>query len=189
MELQRWKIEEEKKLEEARISEEAAMTMVEMEKEKCRAAMKAAEASHRIAALEAQKRMNAERKSETEAVHRKKADDTFGHGSAARYRRYTIEEIEEATKNFSDSLKIGEGGYGPVFKCELDHTQVAIKVLKSDAAQGRAQFQQEVCMTHFMIQSFYIISSHLHSLIQLVLLTICMSMTLIGFYGASRLKC
>lgn len=61
-----------------------------------------------------------------------------------RYRRYTIEEIEEATENFADSRKIGEGGYGPVYKCYLDHTPVAIKVLSPDAAQGMSQFQQEV---------------------------------------------
>lgn len=70
--------------------------------------------------------------------------DSFLHGPA-RYRRYSIEEIEEATKYFSNSLKIGEGGYGPVYRAELDHTAVAIKVLKPDAAQGRSQFQQEVC--------------------------------------------
>lgn len=61
-----------------------------------------------------------------------------------RYRRYTIEEIEIATNNFSSALKIGEGGYGPVYKCTLDHTLVAIKVLRPDAAQGESQFQQEV---------------------------------------------
>ncbi|GAB2215826.1 hypothetical protein Droror1_Dr00020229, partial [Drosera rotundifolia] len=54
-----------------------------------------------------------------------------------------IEEIEIATHYFSESLKIGEGGYGPVYKCTLDHTQVAIKVLRPDAAQGQSQFQQE----------------------------------------------
>ncbi|MCI33652.1 U-box domain-containing protein 52-like, partial [Trifolium medium] len=61
-----------------------------------------------------------------------------------RYRKYTIEEIEAATEFFSKSLKIGEGGYGPVFRCLLDHTPVAVKVLRPDAAQGRSQFQREV---------------------------------------------
>lgn len=71
-----------------------------------------------------------------------------------RYRRYTIDEIEVATEYFSEARKIGEGGYGPVFKCYLDHTVVAVKVLRPDAAQGREQFQQEVCM-YFMI-IFYV---------------------------------
>lgn len=60
------------------------------------------------------------------------------------YRRYTVEQIEEATEYFSDSRKIGEGGYGPVFKATLDHTPVAIKVLRPDASQGLRQFHQEV---------------------------------------------
>lgn len=49
-------------------------------------------------------------------------------------------------------MKVGEGGYGPVYKGTLDHTPVAIKVLRPDAAQGKKQFQQEVevlsCIRH-----------------------------------------
>lgn len=143
MELQRWKLEEQRKMEEARIAEEAALAIAEKEKAKAKAAMEAAEASRKIAEFEAQKRMNAEMKSMTESEHKKKTGDSLSHGPA-RYRKYSIEEIEAASNNFSNSLKIGEGGYGPVYRCELDHTQVAIKVLKPDAAQGRSQFQQEV---------------------------------------------
>ncbi|EAY74665.1 hypothetical protein OsI_02560 [Oryza sativa Indica Group] len=69
-----------------------------------------------------------------------------------RYRRYNIDDIELATERFSDELKIGEGGYGPVYRASLDHTPVAIKVLRPDAQQGRKQFQQEVevlsCIRH-----------------------------------------
>ncbi|XP_019198806.1 PREDICTED: U-box domain-containing protein 52-like [Ipomoea nil] len=69
-----------------------------------------------------------------------------------RYRKYTIEEIEEATERFAVSRKIGEGGYGPVFKCILDHTNVAVKVLRPDATQGMSQFHKEVqvlsCLRH-----------------------------------------
>lgn len=74
-----------------------------------------------------------------------KADqESDGFGMELRYRRYSIEEIEEATERFSESRKIGEGGYGPVFKCVLDHTAVAVKVLRPDAAQGMSQFHKEV---------------------------------------------
>ncbi|KAK9281026.1 hypothetical protein L1049_003918 [Liquidambar formosana] len=62
----------------------------------------------------------------------------------SRKNRSTKREIESATDFFAESRKIGEGGYGPVYKCYLDHTPVAVKVLRSDAAQGRSQFQQEV---------------------------------------------
>jgi hypothetical protein len=42
-----------RRLEEARHAEEAVLAMAEMEKTKCRAAMEAAEAAHRLADLEA----------------------------------------------------------------------------------------------------------------------------------------
>ncbi|XP_057415973.1 U-box domain-containing protein 52-like isoform X2 [Lotus japonicus] len=142
LELQRWKMDEQRKLEAARLAEETALAIAEKEKLKCQAAMEAAEASRKIAELEAQKRMNAEMKSMTESEQKNRPGDSISYG--ARYRRYTIEEIEEATNFFAGNLKIGEGGYGPVYKAELDHTQVAIKVLKPDASQGRSQFQQEV---------------------------------------------
>uniref|UniRef100_A0A453PU35 Protein kinase domain-containing protein n=1 Tax=Aegilops tauschii subsp. strangulata TaxID=200361 RepID=A0A453PU35_AEGTS len=140
-ELQRWK-EEEQRSQDGRLTEETALALIEQEKAKARAAIEAAEASQRLAELEAQKRIAAERRA-------LKGD---AGASSARYRRYTIEEIEAGTEHFSDSLKVGEGGYGPVYKGQLDHTPVAIKVLRPDAAQGKAQFQQEVevlsCIRH-----------------------------------------
>lgn len=120
------------------------MAIAEREKAKSRAAIEHAEAAQRIAELEAQKRINAEMKAIKEAEEKKKVLDSLAQ-TDVRYRKYTIEEIESATEFFSESRKIGEGGYGPVYKCNLDHTQVAIKVLRPDAAQGRSQFQQEVC--------------------------------------------
>lgn len=142
-ELQRWKLEEQQRLEEARLAEEAAMAIAEKEKAKSRAAIEAAEAAQRIAELESQKRISAEMKALKEAEEKKKALDALAQ-SDVRYRKYSIEEIEAATEFFTDTRKIGEGGYGPVYKCYLDHTPVAIKVLRPDAAQGRSQFQQEV---------------------------------------------
>uniref|UniRef100_A0A6N2MCU6 RING-type E3 ubiquitin transferase n=1 Tax=Salix viminalis TaxID=40686 RepID=A0A6N2MCU6_SALVM len=150
-ELQRWKMEEEQRFEEARLAEEAALAIAEREKAKSKAAIEAAEAAQRIAELESQKRINAEMKARREAEEKRKALDALAN-SDVRYRRYPIEEIESATDYFSESRKIGEGGYGPVYKGYLDHTSVAIKVLRPDAAQGRSQFQQEVevlcCIRH-----------------------------------------
>lgn len=136
-------MEEAQRLGEARLAEEAALATAEREKAKAKAALEAAEASQRIAKLEAQKRINAEMVAIKEAEERKKMLDTLTQ-TDLRYRKYTIEEIEAATELFSESRKIGEGGYGPVYKSYLDHTPVAIKVLRPDAAQGRSQFQQEV---------------------------------------------
>ncbi|CAL9080754.1 unnamed protein product [Musa textilis] len=150
-ELQKLKIEEARRIEELRQSEEAALALVELEKAKCKAAMEAAEAAQKIAELEARRRYNAELKARREAKERKKATESVLR-SEIHYRKYSIDEIEVATNFFSSALKVGEGGYGPVFRATLDHTQVAIKVLRPDASQGRKQFQQEVeilsCIRH-----------------------------------------
>lgn len=60
-------------------------------------------------------------------------------------RLYNPKEIAKATNNFSEDLKVGEGGYGPVYKATLNNTLVAIKILHSNVTQGLKQFQQEVC--------------------------------------------
>lgn len=132
------------------MAEEAALAIAEKEKAKSRAAIEAAEAAKRIAELEAQKRITAELKALKEGEEKRKALDALAQ-SDVRYRRYSIAEIEAATDFFAISRKIGEGGYGPVYKGHLDHTPVAIKVLRPDAAQGRSQFQQEVYMLSLYI--------------------------------------
>lgn len=150
-ELHQWKVEEARKFEEAKNAEEAALAVAEMEKAKCKAAMEAAEAAQRLAEKESQRRKLAEIKARREAEEKNRALSALAQNDI-RYRKYTIDEIEAATDKFSESMKIGEGGYGPVYKGKLDHTPVAIKVLRPDAAQGRKQFQQEVevlsCIRH-----------------------------------------
>ncbi|GLT97245.1 hypothetical protein SLE2022_148180 [Rubroshorea leprosula] len=150
-ELHQWKMDEVRRIEEARLAEEAALSIVEMEKAKAKAAIEAAAAAQRLAELEAQRRKQAEMKAKKETEEKNRALNALAHNDV-RYRKYTIEEIEEATENFAPKNKIGEGGYGPVYKGTLDHTPVAIKVLRPDAAQGMKQFQQEVeilsCIRH-----------------------------------------
>ncbi|XP_061360041.1 U-box domain-containing protein 33-like isoform X2 [Gastrolobium bilobum] len=60
------------------------------------------------------------------------------------FAEFSFSEIEEATNNFSPSLKVGEGGYGSIFKGILRHTEVAIKLLHASSLQGPMEFQQEV---------------------------------------------
>ncbi|CAA7017221.1 unnamed protein product [Microthlaspi erraticum] len=150
-ELNKWKMEESHKFERARLSEEAALAVAEMEKAKCITALEAAEKAQRMAELEGQRRKQAEMKARTESEDKDRAVSALAQNNV-RYRRYTIEEIEEATDNFGNHRKIGEGGYGPVYEGHLDHTPVAIKVLRPDAAQGKKQFDQEVevlsCIRH-----------------------------------------
>lgn len=60
---------------------------------------------------------------------------------------YSKDEIIAATDDFSDSKKIGSGGYGNVYGCILDDTPVAIKVLHdhdAEVSNGNDQFLREV---------------------------------------------
>ncbi|KAG4914560.1 hypothetical protein JHK87_052117 [Glycine soja] len=134
--------QQKKKIQEARLDQEAAMAIAEKEKARCRAAMEIVEASKKIAE-ETQRRAGAEVKALKEAEEMRKLLDNLAL-TDVRYRRYCIEEIEAATNYFSELQKIGEGGYGPVYKCYLDHTPVAVKVLRPDASQGKSQFQQDL---------------------------------------------
>ncbi|PPD98532.1 hypothetical protein GOBAR_DD04441 [Gossypium barbadense] len=150
-ELQEWKEAEERKLEEVKLSEEAAVALAEAEREKTKAAMDAAQTAQRLADMEARKRKLAELKANQEEEEKQRALDKLVNNKAA-YRKYTLDDIEAATDYFASAHKIGEGGYGPVFKATLDHTAVAIKILRPDISQGQKQFQQEVevlsCMRH-----------------------------------------
>jgi len=68
-------------------------------------------------------------------------------------KEYSVLDIQRATKNFHPSQKIGEGGYGPVYKGVLCHTPVAIKMLNPNGNQGQAQYQQEVRIcSHFPLK-------------------------------------
>lgn len=57
---------------------------------------------------------------------------------------FSLAELNQATEDFSDTMKIGEGGFGRVYKGLLRNTTVAIKMLRSHNVQGQSQFQQEV---------------------------------------------
>ncbi|KAI5393588.1 hypothetical protein KIW84_060640 [Lathyrus oleraceus] len=141
-EINKWKLEE-RTVEEVMMSREAALAMAEVEKAKAVAALKTVDEAMKMAEKETQKRLHAERKARREIEERDQALNVIAR-TDVRYRQYTLDEIENATKNFSLSMKIGEGGYGPVFKGQLGHTHVAIKILRPDAHQGRKQFLQEV---------------------------------------------
>ncbi|XP_077243876.1 hercules receptor kinase 2 [Tasmannia lanceolata] len=62
-------------------------------------------------------------------------------------RRFTIAEIRTATKNFDESLVIGTGGFGKVYKGEIDDgTLVAIKRAHPQSEQGLVEFETEIQM-------------------------------------------
>ncbi|KAI3441481.1 Protein kinase domain-containing protein [Psidium guajava] len=58
---------------------------------------------------------------------------------------YTYKEMCVATERFSPDNKVGEGGFGSVYKGTLkDGTLVAIKVLSSESRQGVREFLNEI---------------------------------------------
>ncbi|XWS77022.1 hypothetical protein CRYUN_Cryun01aG0227900 [Craigia yunnanensis] len=75
---------------------------------------------------------------------RKSRAETSGADIPQFFTEFSFSEIEEATRNFDLTLKIGEGGYGSIYKGLLRHTTVAIKMLHSHSLQGPSEFQQEV---------------------------------------------
>ncbi|XP_073143305.1 probable receptor-like protein kinase At1g30570 [Henckelia pumila] len=66
-------------------------------------------------------------------------------GSVRSGRRFTVTEIRAATHNFDESLVIGVGGFGKVYKGEIDDgTLVAIKRSNPQSQQGLAEFETEI---------------------------------------------
>ncbi|KAJ9554439.1 hypothetical protein OSB04_018484 [Centaurea solstitialis] len=58
---------------------------------------------------------------------------------------FSLREVAKATDNFSINNKIGEGGYGPVYKGVLeDGKEVAVKRLSETSQQGVDEFKNEV---------------------------------------------
>ncbi|KAL7203416.1 hypothetical protein ACSBR2_016656 [Camellia fascicularis] len=80
----------------------------------------------------------------SEELRKKQAEEASNALTPRFFSEFSFSEIEGATCNFDRSLKIGEGGYGSIYKGLLRHTQVAIKMLKSNSSQGPSEFQQEV---------------------------------------------
>ncbi|GKU94334.1 hypothetical protein SLEP1_g7841 [Rubroshorea leprosula] len=60
---------------------------------------------------------------------------------------FTFKQIKAATDNFDDTNKIGEGGFGSVYKgVLLDGTIIAVKQLSSKSKQGTREFVNEIGM-------------------------------------------
>ncbi|OMO64948.1 hypothetical protein COLO4_31693 [Corchorus olitorius] len=58
---------------------------------------------------------------------------------------FSLASIQAATDNFSDSNKLGEGGFGPVYKGKLPSgKEIAVKRLSMKSRQGLEEFKNEV---------------------------------------------
>ncbi|KAG0459558.1 hypothetical protein HPP92_022686 [Vanilla planifolia] len=60
---------------------------------------------------------------------------------------FTLRQVKAATANFDPANKIGEGGFGPVYKGLLsDGTTIAVKQLSAKSRQGNREFLNEIGM-------------------------------------------
>ncbi|XP_047320148.1 receptor-like protein kinase FERONIA isoform X2 [Impatiens glandulifera] len=61
-------------------------------------------------------------------------------------RRFSLAKLKSATKNFDDGLVIGSGGFGKVYKGNIEGMTktVAIKRLSADSKQGAEEFWTEI---------------------------------------------
>ncbi|XP_070675448.1 probable leucine-rich repeat receptor-like serine/threonine-protein kinase At3g14840 [Malus domestica] len=61
--------------------------------------------------------------------------------------KFTFKQLKAATTNFDKANKIGEGGFGSVYKGILaDGTMIAVKQLSSKSKQGNREFVNEIGM-------------------------------------------
>ncbi|KAK2654865.1 hypothetical protein Ddye_014721 [Dipteronia dyeriana] len=60
---------------------------------------------------------------------------------------FSFESIVSATNNFASTNKLGQGGFGPVYKGELqDGQEIAVKRLSRSSGQGLVEFKNELVL-------------------------------------------
>ncbi|KAF9673012.1 hypothetical protein SADUNF_Sadunf11G0104000 [Salix dunnii] len=66
-------------------------------------------------------------------------------GDVPNVKCYSYKELRNATEDFCPANKIGEGGFGSVYKGRLKHGEIAaIKVLSTESRQGVPEFLAEI---------------------------------------------
>ncbi|KAG5547152.1 hypothetical protein RHGRI_012989 [Rhododendron griersonianum] len=136
-------LEEERQVNTALQREEVYKKILAEVKRKHLEAVKEIEIARNLLAKETYERQIAESNALKESVEKKKIIDALL-SNDRRYRRYTRDEIEIATDSFSETKMISEGSYGKVYRCDLDKTPVAVKVLRSDALEKEKEFLTEI---------------------------------------------
>lgn len=136
-------IQEAQRVNAAHEREENLRKTAALDREKYLEAEKEAEMAKRLLAKETYERQMAELMVQKESLEKKKIVDALMSGDR-RYRRYTRDDIQIATRSFEENNLIGEGAYGKVYKCSLDHTLVAVKTLRPDASDRKEEFLREV---------------------------------------------
>lgn len=143
-------LDEAKRVDASLKREETLRKIAAEEKERYLKVMKELEEAKNVLAKESYERQMAELNVLKESIEKQRIVDTLL-SSDRRYRKYTMDEIKIATNYFSEDLVIGEGGYGKVYRCILDHTPVAVKVLHMNAINKKEEFLKEV----FLVLCFF----------------------------------
>uniref|UniRef100_A0ACD5UZY5 Uncharacterized protein n=1 Tax=Avena sativa TaxID=4498 RepID=A0ACD5UZY5_AVESA len=78
----------------------------------------------------------------------KKHDNAFDNMARGKCTIYDFPTLQEATGNFSEKHKLGEGGFGTVYKGNLPHGQeIAVKkLIEGSTGQGLDQIRNEVLL-------------------------------------------
>ncbi|MED6154706.1 hypothetical protein PIB30_115300, partial [Stylosanthes scabra] len=58
-------------------------------------------------------------------------------------KKFRLKEIKKATGGFSLQNKLGEGGFGTVYKGLLENKEIAVKSHSKDSRQGKQEFVAE----------------------------------------------
>ncbi|GFQ02848.1 g-type lectin s-receptor-like serine/threonine-protein kinase at1g67520 [Phtheirospermum japonicum] len=70
-----------------------------------------------------------------------------GGGKSNDLRLFTYSSIQSATRNFSSDYKLGQGGFGPVYKGKTSEGQdIAVKLLSRQSGQGLLEFKTELIL-------------------------------------------
>ncbi|XP_072986497.1 uncharacterized protein [Typha latifolia] len=90
------------------------------------------------------KRETSEQEERKKKEYDESIDDEFEKGRGPR--RFAYSELATATKNFADEGKLGEGGFGAVYRGFLEDLglEVAIKRISKGSQQGRKEYIAEV---------------------------------------------
>ncbi|KAH6806583.1 G-type lectin S-receptor-like Serine/Threonine-kinase [Perilla frutescens var. frutescens] len=74
-------------------------------------------------------------------------EDELSEGNLEELPLFKLEMLANATNNFSEANKLGRGGFGPVYKGELENgREIAVKMLSRASQQGMKEFVNEVVL-------------------------------------------
>ncbi|CAL5081401.1 unnamed protein product [Urochloa decumbens] len=87
------------------------------------------------------------RRSSSESRREKEEEADLEAIAAREQRAFRYEALEAATRGFSEKNKLGQGGFGPVYRGRLeDGRDVAVKRLGSGSRQGAREFRNEATL-------------------------------------------